>query len=211
MAVIDPTRGALLGMLTEKPSLGERIDQGGIVGYAILALGAIGILFALYRFIYLMGVTTKVRKQLEHPQAPSDDNPLGRILSVCHSQNPQSPEDLEVTLDDAIIKEIPKLEAGHGYIKLLAAIAPLMGLLGTVTGMIETFQAITLFGTGDPKLMAGGISQALVTTVLGLVMAIPLLFAHSLISGRSKAVIQILDEQSAGLLASRIEERQHGH
>ena len=108
---------------------------------------------------------------------------------------------LELKLDEAILRETPALERWQGLIKLLAAVAPLLGLLGTVTGMIATFQAITQYGTGDPKMMADGISQALVTTVLGLVAAIPLLFLHSLVAARSKALIQLLEQQSAGLIA----------
>jgi len=115
---------------------------------------------------------------------------------------------LQLKLDEAVLAEIPALERGNSLIKLLAAIAPLLGLLGTVTGMILTFQAISLFGSGDPKLMAGGISQALVTTVLGLVVAIPLLFSHSVIAYLSRSMIQRLDEQCAGVLARSAEERE---
>ena len=107
-------------------------------------------------------------------------------------------------LDDAITREVPVLERGQSMIKLLASVAPLLGLLGTVTGMIATFQSISLFGTGDPKLMASGISQALITTMLGLIVAIPLLFLHSLIASRSRKLVQILDEQSAGLISRRM-------
>ena len=88
---------------------------------------------------------------------------------------------------------------------MFANTATLLGLLGTVTGMIATFQSITLFGTGDPKLMAGGISQALITTVLGLIAAIPLLLLHNFVATRSKDLVQILEERSAGMVASRAE------
>lgn len=124
------------------------------------------------------------------------------MLSVIGNQpRLEELDTLELKLDEAILKETPSLERWQGLIKLLAAVAPLLGLLGTVTGMIATFQAITQYGTGDPKLMADGISQALVTTVLGLVAAIPLLFLHSLVAARSKALIQLLEQQSAGLIA----------
>jgi len=135
---------------------------------------------------------------------PRTDNPLGRVLSVYDNEKSESDlETLEMKLDEAVLKELPQIEKGLPLIKLLAAVAPLLGLLGTVTGMIATFQSITLFGTGDPKLMAGGISQALITTVLGLVAAIPLLFMHNIVNGRSKRLIQILDQQSAGLIAQQ--------
>ena len=132
----------------------------------------------------------------------TDSNPLGRVLSVIGSRpRLEELDTLELKLDEAILRETPALERWLGLIKLLAAVAPLLGLLGTVTGMIATFQAITQYGTGDPKMMADGISQALVTTVLGLVAAIPLLFLHSLVAARSKALIQLLEQQSAGLIA----------
>ena len=116
-------------------------------------------------------------------------------------------ETLQLKLDYAVIKEVPKLEGALNIVKVLAAVAPLMGLLGTVIGMIVTFQAITLFGTGDPKLMAGGISQALVTTVLGLIAAIPLLLLHAFAANASRRVSQVLEEQSAGMVAEYAEGR----
>jgi biopolymer transport protein ExbB len=202
---IDPTRGSLLGALVQTPDLFERIGQGGVVGYAIIALGVIGILIAIWRFIYLFGVGSKMRAQ-QSSDVPDTSNPLGRVLQAYAEHKDADVETLELKLDEAILREVPGLESGNTLIKTLGAVAPLMGLLGTVTGMINTFQAITLFGTGDPKLMAGGISQALVTTVLGLVAAIPLLLLHSLVAGRSKAMVQVLEEQSAGIVAARAEQ-----
>lgn len=133
------------------------------------------------------------------------DSPLGRVWAVYQSSKSINVETLELKLDNAILKEMPELEKGLPLLKLLSSVAPLLGLLGTVTGMILTFQAITLFGTGDPKLMAGGISQALVTTVLGLVVAIPILLLHAIASTRSKEIVQILEEQAAGLIAAHAE------
>ncbi len=201
---IDPTRGSMLGMMMERPTLGERIDQGGLVGYVIIVLGLVGIIFALYRMVYLAKVDAGVKKQLENLAAPEQTNPLGRVMLAYGDNCHRSAEDLEICLDEAIVKEVPALTFGHVVVKLFAAIAPLLGLLGTVTGMIATFQSITLFGTGDPKLMAGGISQALVTTVLGLVAAIPLLLLHTALSSKAKMLVQILSEQSAGLMASQV-------
>ena len=114
-------------------------------------------------------------------------------------------ETLELKLSESILREVPKLQSRLTIIKIISVVAPLIGLLGTVTGMINTFQAITLFGTGDPKLMAGGISQALVTTVLGLVVAIPMVFISTLLKTRSKGIINILQQQSAGIIANRSE------
>lgn len=201
---VDPSRGSLLALLIQSPSLKERIDQGGLVGYVIIGLGIIGLLIALYRWLYLGAVGTKIRGQLKSEEA-KDNNPLGRILKVYHDNQTIDTETLELKLDEAILREVPPLEKWQGSIKVIAAVAPLLGLLGTVTGMIATFQAITLFGTGDPKLMAGGISQALVTTVLGLVVAIPLVLLHSVVAGRSKALIEVLEEQSAGIIAKQSE------
>jgi biopolymer transport protein ExbB len=201
---VDPSRGSLLGLLIQAPSLRERIDQGGVVGYVIIVLGIIGLLIAVWRLLYLSGVGAGIRKQLKS-EAPNEKNPLGRILKVYDENADTDTETLELKLDEAILREAPSLEKWQGGIKVLAAVAPLLGLLGTVTGMIATFQAITLFGTGDPKLMAGGISQALVTTVLGLCVAIPLVLLHSWVAGRSRGLIEILEEQTAGIIARKAE------
>ena len=199
---IDPTRGVMLSMLIQTPDAQERIQQGGAVGYIILVLGALGFLYAIARLIVLTLTANKVKRQM-HTTETSDDNPLGRILIAMEKNPAEDTETLELVLDEAITREVPSLEKGLSMIKLLAAVAPLLGLLGTVTGMIATFQSISLFGTGDPKLMADGISQALVTTMLGLCVAIPLLFLHNLVASRSKALVQILDEQSAGIMSRR--------
>lgn len=211
LSVIDPTRGELLALLGQSPSLYERLLQGKEVGYAIVILGAIGIFIILYRLIFLGVVWKKTNIQLNNLENPNNDNPLGRIFLQVKSMNPeqrQDDESLQLVLDEAIIKELPKLEQGHSLIKLFSAIAPLLGLLGTVIGMIATFQSISLFGSGDPKLMASGISQALVTTVLGLLVAIPLLLGHNILVSFSKILLQILDEQSAGILAKERESSQ---
>lgn len=203
-AAVDPARGSLLALLIQEPSLRERVAQGGPVGVVIILLGLVGLVIALARWFYLGTVGAKIRQQLLS-EAPSDGNPLGRILAVYRDDPDVETEALELRLDEAILREIPRLERWQGSIKVIAAVAPLLGLLGTVTGMIATFQAITLFGTGDPKLMAGGISQALVTTVLGLTVAIPLVLLHSVVASRSKALIEVLEEQSAGIIARQAE------
>jgi biopolymer transport protein ExbB len=203
-AAVDPGRGSLLTLLIQEPRLGERIAQGGPVGAVIILLGIVGLGIAVVRWYYLGAVGARIRQQLQSEEA-SESNPLGRILGVYRDSRDADPETLELKLDEAILREIPRLEGWQGSIKVIAAVAPLLGLLGTVTGMIVTFQAITLFGTGDPKLMAGGISQALVTTVLGLSVAIPLVLLHSVIASRSKALIEVLEEQSAGIIARQAE------
>jgi biopolymer transport protein ExbB len=202
---IDPSRGSILALLVQTPSLQERIHQGGLVGYIIIGLATFGVLLALIRIVMLRITAGRVARQKQQLNDLHSNNPLGRVLlSVAHLKLADV-ENIERRLDESILKELPALEWGLPVIKLLAAVAPLLGLLGTVVGMILTFQAISLFGSGDPKLMAGGISQALVTTVLGLVTAIPLLLLHSLAQGMSRRVEQTLDEQSAALVAERLE------
>lgn len=206
--VVDPTRGAIMALLVQTPTLKERINQGGWIGYIILILGVVGLLVALLQFLSLLNAGQGVAKQQKEEEI-SLKNPLGRILSVYNDKLAQDVETLSLKLDEAILRETPKLERGLITLAILAAIAPMLGLLGTVSGMIETFQSITLFGTGDPKLMSGGISQALVTTELGLAVAIPLLLIHSGLSSKSNRLIQILDEESAAIVA-RNAEKQHG-
>ncbi|SDH24541.1 biopolymer transport protein ExbB [Pseudomonas benzenivorans] len=199
---IDPSRGTLLAQLQRQPSLWDRLQQGGLVGWVIVGLGLFGLCLAAWRMLHLARVARGVSAQMHDLSAPREDNPLGRVIGVLGPKPQLSDlETLELKLDEAILQETPPLEKGQGLLKLLCAVAPLLGLLGTVTGMIVTFQAITQGGGGDSRLMADGISQALVTTVQGLVVAIPLLFLHSLLASRSKGLIQLLEQQSAGLIA----------
>ncbi len=206
-APIDPSRGSVLSLLVRSPTLAERIEQGGPIGYLILLIGATGLLLGAERLWTLTAARRAVERQcrdIGHPR----DNPLGRVLAVCEADRAGGAVDyevLELKLDDAMMKEMPPLERGLGAMKVFAAVAPLLGLLGTVTGMIETFQAVTLFGSGDPKVMAGGIGQALVTTALGLIVAVPILLLHTLASARSRAVREVLETQSAGLLSEYVE------
>ncbi|MDO9141259.1 MAG: MotA/TolQ/ExbB proton channel family protein [Methylobacter sp.] len=199
---LDPTRGSILGMLIQTPEFTERLQQGGLIGYMTMALGVAGFIYGLFRLVQLWSIGQKMTLQMGRSVA-NEDNPLGRIFAVVEKGNAENTDNLELLLDEAITREVPILEKGLSILKLVAAVAPLLGLLGTVTGMIVTFQSISLFGTGDPKLMAEGISQALVTTVLGLCVAIPLLFLHSIVASRSRVLVQILDEQTAGLISRR--------
>ena len=205
---VDPTGpsgGTLLAALIDSPTLVERWHQGGMVGYVITGIGGLALLIALWRILTLSLVGIKVKSQLKKPE-PNLNNPLGRLLAV-HARNPQADtETLELKLSEAVLREVPKLEYGSNLLKIISAVAPLLGLLGTVTGMIITFQAITIFGAGDPKAMAGGISSALVTTVLGLVVAIPTVLLHTLVSSRVKKITAILFEQTAGLIAQQNEQ-----
>jgi len=219
---MDPTRGSLLALEIQKASWGERIGspfggiangecylpfcdgQGGYVGAVIIMLGFIGVILALWKWIQLMGISRKVSAQRNSSTADSG-NPLGRVLKVYEENTDTDVETLELKLGEAILGETPKITSNITLIQVISAVAPLLGLLGTVTGMIQTFQAITLFGAGDPKTMAGGISVALMTTVLGLVVAIPTILLHSIVSSRSKALLHTLEEQSAGIIAEHAE------
>ncbi|MGB3751004.1 MAG: MotA/TolQ/ExbB proton channel family protein [Arcobacteraceae bacterium] len=202
--VIDPTKGSLLSLLNMKPTMMDRVHQGGVIGYIIIALGLLGLLFAFYKIVLLSMQNKMIATQMKNLNNPSENNALGKIAKVFDANKGQPLNDLEITMNEAILKEVNVIKSGESFIKLLAAVTPLLGLLGTVTGMIATFQAITLFGTGDPKLMAGGISTALMTTVLGLVAAIPLLFAYTYLASTSNKIVSILEEQSIGMLAKNL-------
>lgn len=203
---VDPSRGQILSLLTQKATLAERYHEGSTVGYAITVVLAVGLLIAVYKLVTLTMIGGAIRSQLKKPENPGN-NPLGRILKVYQENRNSDVETLELKLDEAILRETPRIDSGVGIIKILAAISPLMGLLGTVIGMIGTFQSITLFGTGDPRIMAGDISMALVTTALGLIAALPLIVIHSIVAGRAKSIVQILDEQAAGIIASHAEKK----
>lgn len=203
---VDPARGVLLNIFTNKASFEDRLEAGGSIGYIIIALLALGLLISIERLVTMTIIGARVNSQRKNIDNPGN-NALGRILKVYQENKDVDVETLELKLDEAILKETPALEARISIIKVLAAIAPMMGLLGTVTGMIATFQSIQLFGTGDPKLMAGGISMALITTVQGLVAALPLMLLHAVVVARSKSIVQVLEEQSAGIIAAHAEKR----
>ena len=206
---LDPSRGSLLGNLVDVPTWWERAtEQGGVVGKIIMGLGALGITLGLIRIILWILLGMKVSAQKRKPDSPSKGNPLGRVLSVYQENKNIDIESLELKLGEAVLKEVPKLSRLNTLVKVISVVAPLLGLLGTVIGMILTFQAITLFGAGDPKMMAGGISTALVTTMLGLCVAIPTVFIHSIMAGQSKKLVEVLEEQATGLVAQS-SEKQH--
>ena len=204
---IDPSRGQLLKIMGQSPELGDRVDQGGVVGYIIIVLGSIGILLAIWRMIVLYSESRKINAQMKS-DIPDENNALGRVMAVFNANKDADTETLELHLGEAIAAEVPRLTRAIGWIKIISVVAPLLGLLGTVTGMIDVFETMSLFGTGDPKLMAGGISQALVTTVLGLVAAIPCVFLHTLTNNRSRELMMILEERATGILARQAEQQQ---
>jgi len=204
MMSVDPSRGIMLEQLANSPTLKDRLQAGGVVGQIIIVLLAIGLLISLFNGVRLLVIRQQIRTQLKDP-TNIGKNPLGRVLSVYDAEQNRSVEALELRLLETIVDEQQGLEKGLSMLKLLAALAPMLGLLGTVTGMIETFQVITQFGNGDPKVMAGGISMALVTTVLGLVAAMPLLLTHNILSSQAESIRTILEKQGLSLVAEQAE------
>ena len=198
--MIDPTRGSLLSLILQNPGFFERINQGGFVGYLILIILVMGLMMGGVRFKFLLNEKKSLDAELNTGNYVSG-SPLSEIETLI-SDTTLDQEQLENKIEAVLSNVEPVYEKNLSTVKLLAAVAPLLGLLGTVIGMIETFQAITLFGTGDPKLMADGISQALVTTMLGLITAVPLLFIHNQLDTRSREIVQIIEEQAIGKIAT---------
>lgn len=204
---LDVSRGQILSRLVRTATLEERVEQGGIIGYITLGLGALALVIAAWRLLVLFFSGMAIRSQAKKLDKPSKRNALGRVLQVYHNNPNADVETMELRLGEAVLRETPRFHRALMVIKIIAVAAPLLGLLGTVTGMINTFQAITLFGTGDPQVMAGGISQALVTTVQGLVVAIPAVFLFALSSGWAKRLSQVLEEQAIGMVAEHAEKQ----
>ncbi len=202
---VDPSEGQILSLLVDTPTFRERISYGGVIGYIIIVLGLLAMTAGLFLLVYLTTVSLLVKRQ-RLSKTISKRNPLGRILAIQEESTKYDTTTLESKLDEAILREATKLNRGLWAVKIISVVAPLLGLLGTVTGMIRVFQDIMLMGTGDPKIMAGGISEALVTTMLGLMTAVPLVLVHSLMQSMSRRVIEVLEVQSAGIIARRREE-----
>lgn len=205
---IDPTGalgGSMMANLINFPTAAEQVrDNSGVIGFMIIGIGAIAVLVALIRSFILTLVAAKVNAQVKSDK-PNKNNPLGRVLLVAESNPNVDTETLELKLGEAILQETPSLERFLTLIKIISTIAPLMGLLGTVTGMIQVFQQITVYGAGDPTIMAGGISMALMTTVLGIVAAIPAILMHSWVKSKSDRIIHIMEEQATGIIARKAE------
>jgi biopolymer transport protein ExbB len=209
--VVDPARGALMALVVQRPNWIERImEHGELVGAVILLVGFIGAVLAAYQFVFLLKEGAAVKRQLQNTDRPTPDNALGRVLSAFKGDAAKIEENAEVVelrISEAVLREVPKLDRYQSFLSLAVAAGPLLGLVGTVIGMIHTFQSITESGSGDPKLMATGIGQAMIATVLGLGIAVPLLFVNAALRARSRAIVQVLDEQSTGLLAERLEKQ----
>ena len=170
--------------------LQEFLGVGGVVLFVIMLVTFALWTFILERFAYYLFAHKPTKTRLKNEWDARTDKTSWKAHAV---------------RDEMVSQVKEKTDVNVGIIKTLVALLPLLGLLGTVTGMIQTFQAITLYGAGDPQTMAGGISQALVTTVLGLVVAIPTVFLHWLASSRAKRIEGILEEHAAGLIAQQYE------
>jgi biopolymer transport protein ExbB len=207
-AVVDSARGVLLDLYVERPTNLERIESGELIGLIIITVGALGALAFVVQLIHLVFVRVAVSGQLKSLDRPTANNPLGRVLLAFKGDKAKIEENSDVAelrITEAVLREVPKLERFQAFLRLCVAAGPLLGLIGTVVGMIITFQSITESGSSDPKLMATGIGVAMIATVLGLFVAIALLFANALLNSLSRGIVQVLDEQSAGMLAESIE------
>jgi biopolymer transport protein ExbB len=212
-AVVDPSGGALLGLYLTRPNWLQRVHLGETVGYVIITIGILGVLLSIFQYGYLIKTRAAIKAQLKNPSRPKSNNPLGRLLLAfgggngdgdSKKQQPDNVEVAELRLSEAVQRELPKLERFQGFLRLAVAAGPLLGLVGTVIGMIITFHAIVASGSSDPKLMAHGIGQAMIATVLGLGIAIPLLFINAGLTAFSRGIVRILDEKSDDLLADTI-------
>ena len=208
---LDITKGGALRQLTQEKSLAERLPQGGPIVWIILVLGGFALLLVLERVVFLLRVSvngTRLMGRIQ-PLAKKGEwkecldflesrknKPLARVLAWGIKHRQLERMDMENALQEAILGEIPGLERFLSILAMMAAVAPLLGLLGTVTGMINTFHVITYYGAGDPKMMSGGISEALLTTMLGLAVAIPIMLAHTLLSRRVEGTIAQMEEKS---------------
>jgi biopolymer transport protein ExbB len=209
-AVVDAYRGVTLNLYVERPTPLERVESGEWIGVIIITVGALGALAFVFQLISLVLVRLAVSSQLKHLDRPTANNPLGRVLLAFKGDRTNIEEDADVAelrITEAVLREVPKLERFQAFLRLCVAAGPLLGLIGTVVGMILTFQSITESGSSDPKLMANGIGVAMIATVLGLFVAIALLFANALLNSLSRGLVQVLDEQSAGMLAESIEKQ----
>ena len=209
---IDPTGpygGVFLSAIVRTPGQIEQWHQGGYVGYIITILGVFAVLLAIWRWIVLGSVASKVNKQLKDTENPNTNNPLGRVLTIYKNNKNLDVEALELKINEAVIKERPAIDAWLNAIKIIASLSPLLGLLGTVTGMILTFQGIMIHGAGDVAGMADGISQALQTTKLGLFAAVPAVLMHTIVNSRANRLTHILEEQASGIVATQAEKQEH--
>ena len=211
---VDTTDGEALEGITHDISLMEEFKLGGFVMFPILGLFVLAILIAAFKAVELFRVKAANAKDidviLDHLRAGKNDaamahaksvgGPVGEMLSAAVENADQDREVIEEVLYETIIKTQPRLERFLAFIAVVAATAPLLGLLGTVTGMIKTFKLITIVGTGDARNLSSGISEALITTKWGLIVAIPTLIMHALLNRKAKSVVGSMEQAAVSFM-----------
>ncbi|ABV88837.1 MotA/TolQ/ExbB proton channel family protein [Shewanella pealeana] len=221
LLAMDLSQGRMLPSLAQKQSVGQWVKDGGEVLWPILILAALGLLIALWRAVILLywrplaqlqkddsakADLLKIKQQLQSVSRV----PAAKVLANAIVEG-SCVDAMDQRLKQLMLKQMAQFERGLGFIALLAAMAPMLGLLGTVSGMIETFQSLTEFGNSDPKLLSQGISKALITTQAGLLVALPLLLLHYPLKRRAQALSLNMEQQSALLLALNLEQGEcHG-
>ncbi len=225
---MDISRGGALRQLTHELRLWEQVPKGGPIVWPILIILGLGMAIIVERVLFLVRkrfdsegfmrqIDALVKEgKFEECRLACDGHgkkPVARVVGAGLACCQMPREEMENALQEAILKEIPPMERFLSTLGMLAAIAPLLGLLGTVTGMINTFHVITLYGTGDPRMMSGGISEALVTTMLGLAVAIPMLMAHTWLNRAVDRNISEMEEKAVTLvnIAHANRETNHNH
>ncbi|RLF05767.1 MAG: MotA/TolQ/Exb proton channel [Thermoprotei archaeon] len=211
---IDISHGAALRQITHRTSLKSQIQNGGPIVWPILGIGLFAVIIIIERLLFLYRANINADKMMNKinslAQAGQWDEginicekqkkrPVPRVLLAGINSRNRTREEMENILQETILREIPRLEKFLSTLGIMAAIAPLLGLLGTVTGMINTFHVITFYGTGDPKMMSGGISEALTTTMLGLGVAIPIMLFHTFLSRNVETIISQMEEKGVAL------------
>ena len=205
---VDPTLGDALKYIATKETVLQHVEKGQIVGYFILGLAALALTIAIIKWIEISGVRRARPEDLQTildmlrdgkkeealAKAKSISGPVGLLLTDAVEHSEDTKDLLDEVLYERLLATQPKLERMIPFIAVVAATAPLMGLLGTVTGMIKTFKLITVFGTGDAKSLSSGISEALVTTEFGLCVAIPAIIIHALLLRRTRGVLASMEQ-----------------
>ena len=219
---MDISGGAAVKQLSRRTTFWEQIQSGGLLIWPILFVGLVAAILVLERLFFLGRVSQNTDKLMTHvtelveagdykgamdTAKSQSGRPTGNVLKAGLEQQGQPRDIIESSLAEAILKETPRLERFLPALKVLAAIAPLLGLLGTVTGMINTFHVITVYGTGDPRLMAGGISEALITTQLGLAVAIPILVITALLGRKASRIASDMEEKAMALIAALLKDQ----
>lgn len=212
---MDISRGGALRQLTHQLRLWQQVPQGGPIVIPILLILVVGLIIVAERTYFLWrrrmdaeGLMARLDHLVREGRwdacrelcAAQVGKPVARVLAAGLKYGRMARAEMENALQEAILKEVPPMERLLSTLGMLAAIAPLLGLLGTVTGMIGTFHVITLHGTGDPRMMSGGISEALVTTMLGLAVAIPIMLAHTLLSRGVDNMVGNMEEKAVALI-----------